>query len=259
MTKKREVSTIDRYNFCWKCHNGEYIFEDNCVKEMFLESLNKALGKYIGVKVSAYTIMSNHVHLVIGGKLSQIESVTKSVGSRFAKAYHRYSGTTGEIFERRYFSKPINDINYYLCAMAYVFNNPVKANMVDKPQQYQYSNFKNIYEHSYKSQLKHLIDEQVANSVVSEEELVKFTLDNSHDLPDEELELYPKDIIYDFQVRDKLRELVGERISDLKKQSSGYLSILVWELLNFGSCIFQIARVTGLGDHKVRTLARRLE
>lgn len=259
MTKKRKVSSIDWYNFCWKCHNGEFMLEDNIVKEMFLDSLDKALGKYVGVQIAAYTIMSNHVHLVIGGKLSQIESVTKSVGSRFGKEFHRYTGTTGEIFERRYFSKPIDDINYYLCAMAYVFNNPVRANMVLKPQQYLYSNFRHIYESDYKSPFKHLVDEQVAKCIVSPEELVRFTLDNNIGICERELELFPKKKVYDYEVRKKLLEFCGDRLNNLKSQSAKYIGEVVSNLLSFGACIYQIGRITGLRDYKVRNLAKQLE
>ena len=104
----------------------QLIFENDDDRSMYLELLRKAKAE-TGVKLHAYCLMSNHVHLVVedpGGKLSEF---MKYVTERYAMYYAKQIGRTGGVFRKPFWSEPIESDEYLLCAVRYVHANPAAA------------------------------------------------------------------------------------------------------------------------------------
>ncbi|WP_242849828.1 transposase [Clostridium sp. C8] len=90
--------------------------------------------------------MDNHVHLMI--KID-IEALGKLIG-RISAAYTRYFNKKynyiGYLFQDRYFSELIKNDKQMLETSRYIHLNPVKANMVNNPEEYIWSSYNMITE-----------------------------------------------------------------------------------------------------------------
>ena len=121
--------------------NKEYIFPKEEYIEKYKNLLISNLNKY-NVKIIAYCIMNNHAHILLKTeKIEQMSSYMKSVNTSYAKYYNHRENRVGFVFRNRYDSEPIYEQKYLLNCIAYIHNNPVKANIVDYPQEYKYSSY----------------------------------------------------------------------------------------------------------------------
>ena len=88
----------------------------------------------------AWVIMPNHVHVMIeqieGHSLTNIVQSWKSVS---AHAINKTRGTHGAVWSPDYFDRYIRDEAHYERAKFYIENNPVKARLVGKPEDWPFS------------------------------------------------------------------------------------------------------------------------
>ena len=88
--------------------------------------------------------MTNHVHfLVTPERNDSISSATRVIGSRYAQYFNKKYQRTGTLWEGRHKSSLVQSDKYFLTCSRYIELNPVAANMVKKPEQYQWSSYLN--------------------------------------------------------------------------------------------------------------------
>lgn len=122
--------------------NKEYVFNKNEYIEKYKNLLMRNLTKY-DVRVIAYCIMNNHAHILLyTEKIEIMAAYMKSTNTSYAKYYNKKENRVGFVFRNRYESEPIYEQRYLLNCIAYIHNNPVKANIVDTPEKYKYSSYK---------------------------------------------------------------------------------------------------------------------
>ena len=88
--------------------------------------------------------MGNHAHLLI--KTDGQEALTSFmsyVNTDYAKYYNRIQKRVGYVFRGRYKSEVIKDKGHLVYCLAYIQNNPVKANVVQDAKDYKYSSYIN--------------------------------------------------------------------------------------------------------------------
>jgi len=92
-----------------------------------------------GVRILAYCLMSNHVHLVA------VPEEAKALGVALRGAHGRYSQylnsvrqRMGHLWQNRYYSCAMDDKHLW-AALRYVERNPVRANLVARPEDYEWS------------------------------------------------------------------------------------------------------------------------
>jgi putative transposase len=114
------------------------IFASDEVKELFLLVLRRAKRRY-RFQIENFCIMGNHFHLILrpheGENLSAIMQWILSV---FAMAYNRARSETGHVWGARFFSRIIASLAAYLHISTYIDTNPLRANLVDRPQDWPY-------------------------------------------------------------------------------------------------------------------------
>ena len=102
----------------------------------------RLLGQYTRqfcIEVVAYCLMPNHVHLVlIPSAASGLHLALKAIHGRYAQRINRMQGKVGHLWQNRYFSSPL-DSNYFLHAVKYVELNPVRARLVERAEEYEWS------------------------------------------------------------------------------------------------------------------------
>ena len=91
------------------------------------------------VRVLAYCLMTNHVHLVaIPETADALEKVFRPLHTRYAQRINRARGWTGHLWQGRYFSSALDD-GYLWAAIRYVERNPVRAGMISRAEDYRWS------------------------------------------------------------------------------------------------------------------------
>lgn len=121
--------------------NREYIFETNEEKEKYLALLKK-YGKQFEIKIIAYCIMNNHVHMILDTeRIQNISDFMKQVNSIYAMYYNKKKERVGYVYRNRFKSIPIMTREQMHTCIKYIHMNPVKAEIVKKEEQYKYSSY----------------------------------------------------------------------------------------------------------------------
>ena len=122
----RVKSESGLYHVIAKGSGGQNLFEGPYDYQAFLEFLSKACEKG-GVRVIAYCLMSNHVHLLLEDAEDHLGEVMKSVLTSYAQRFNKSSDHVGHVFQQRFKSQPIENGDYLLRAIRYIHNNPAKV------------------------------------------------------------------------------------------------------------------------------------
>ena len=139
MRKRRELKTGASYHISARINRQEFLFEPNDIKEMFMEVLRRAKGKY-SFLIRNFCIMDNHVHFIIKPlKDEGLSDIMRWLLGVFAQKYNRTFDFHGHVWYDRFKSKVIINFRQYLHTFIYISNNPVKAGIVDSPVDYPYS------------------------------------------------------------------------------------------------------------------------
>lgn len=122
-------------------HNKSRIFQSQQDCGLYVYLLKTAGARY-ETHLHAYVLMTNHVHLLVTSSLTEgVSRTMQFVASRYAAAVNAHLGRTGTLWESRFRSSPIDSDRYLLACYRYIELNPVRANIVRRPDDYTWSSF----------------------------------------------------------------------------------------------------------------------
>jgi len=117
---------------------GEALLKDHRVAEMVQETLLGDDGKKY--RLSAWVVMPNHVHLLAAGfENYTVSDIMQSFKSLTAHKSNRLLGRSGQFWMLDYFDRYIRNVKHYKKTVEYIENNPVKAGLCSKPEEYRFS------------------------------------------------------------------------------------------------------------------------
>ena len=145
--RKRTKSESGIYHVMLRGMNKQDIFHDFEDFNKFIKILDDSKEKYDFV-LYAYCLMTNHVHLLIKQGSEPLETIFKSIGIKYVYYYNLKYKRSGSLFQDRFKSLPVDDDEYFISALRYIHNNPVKASMVSHCGDYQYSSFNDYINNS---------------------------------------------------------------------------------------------------------------
>jgi putative transposase len=88
-----------------RCNNREFYFEAQEDFEILLDHLKEMSNAY-GVKLFGYTLMSNHIHLLLQSPDADVLGrPMRWFMTQTAKAFHRLRGRCGHFWERRFWER----------------------------------------------------------------------------------------------------------------------------------------------------------
>ncbi|MEN6400791.1 MAG: transposase [Armatimonadia bacterium] len=100
------------------------------------------LGKYAAaanVKVWAYCLMTNHVHLIlVPNDADGLARLLRPLHAHYSQYVNLQQGWRGHLWEQRYYSTVLDD-DHLTAAVRYVERNSVRAGLVDRPEEYPWS------------------------------------------------------------------------------------------------------------------------
>ena len=83
--------------------------------------------------------MPNHVHVILQPHSELLERIVKSWKSFSARTINQQVRRSGRLWARDYFDRAIRDLEHLRKARRYVRNNPVKAGLCERPEDWRWS------------------------------------------------------------------------------------------------------------------------
>jgi len=126
------------YHLVSRGNNKLEIFLDDTDRLEYLGTLSR-LAKKFRLKIYAYVLMSNHVHLLLETLEANISVAMHEINLAYSRYFNSKHGHTGHLFETRFKSRLLQKERYFLAVLRYIHLNPVKAGMVARPEDYRWS------------------------------------------------------------------------------------------------------------------------
>ncbi|MGJ7517063.1 transposase [Pseudomonas baetica] len=124
-------------------HNRQVVFAAAEDYQRYLTDLRE-LKDVFGVKVYAYCLMTNHVHLLLAPSDSTagLGQLMKTLAARATRYRNRLEGRSGTLWEGRFKSSVVQSDSYLLACCRYIELNPVRARMVADAGDYPWSSYR---------------------------------------------------------------------------------------------------------------------
>ncbi|MFT4227891.1 transposase [Micropruina sp.] len=134
----RQLAESAVYHVMARGVNRDAIFLEDEDYERYLYAL-ELTKEASRCAVLAYCLMPNHVHLVLRTADEPVGDVMKRLGVRYAGWFNRKYGRVGHLFQDRFRSRPVESDEYLFALVRYVWDNPVQAGLVTRPDDYRWS------------------------------------------------------------------------------------------------------------------------
>jgi putative transposase len=104
----------------------------------FLHRLGRVSARH-GWRCLAYCLMDNHFHLVVTTPTGSLPEGMRDLLGGFARSVNRRNGSTGHLFGDRYREVVVDSDRQLAAVIAYVHNNPVRADLVTTCEEWRWS------------------------------------------------------------------------------------------------------------------------
>lgn len=137
----RQFSRTGFYHIIMRGINRESIFCTREAKKQMLDILKEKVADN-NIGIYAYCVMDNHIHLLLKAEPEDLVVAMKKANGSFAMYYNREQKRIGPVFQDRYKSECVENEGYFWGALRYIHLNPVKACIVSKAEEYEWSSIK---------------------------------------------------------------------------------------------------------------------
>lgn len=101
-------------------------------------------AKNYTITIHNYCLMSNHYHLLIEIQQENLSSFMRQLNMNYAIYFNKKYKRSGHLWQGRYKSWYVTDEAYLYTLMLYIEQNPLKAKMVQKLEQYPFSSYRHF-------------------------------------------------------------------------------------------------------------------
>lgn len=144
MPRKARVIVPDTpHHIVQRGHNRSAVFVGDQGYQYYLDNMTE-LKTELEVKVYAWCLMTNHVHLILdpGRNPKSIGLLMRRLAGRQTRYVNKREKRTGSLWEGRYKASPIQTDAYLMECGRYVELNPVRAAMVVRAEDYPWSSYR---------------------------------------------------------------------------------------------------------------------
>lgn len=128
------------YHVASRGNERKDIFKSRRDREKFCEYLESAISRY-GAVVHAYCLMGNHYHLLLETPEGNLSQVMRHINGAYTTYFNVKRKRVGHLFQGRYKAILVEADEYALELSRYIHLNPVRAGMVERPGQYEWSSY----------------------------------------------------------------------------------------------------------------------
>jgi len=119
------------------------IYRDDADRFRFLGILERTIVRR-GWKSEGHCLMTNHHHFLVQTPRPDLSAGMQYLNGLYAQWFNERHLLSGHLFERRFWSEPIEDDDYLARVVSYVAMNPVRAGLVDHPADWPWSSFAGV-------------------------------------------------------------------------------------------------------------------
>jgi len=128
------------YHITSRGNERKDIFKSARDREKFLSYLASSTERY-GAEIHVYCLMTNHYHLLLKTPLGNLSQIMRHINGAYTAYFNTRRQRDGHLFQGRY-KAIVVDVDEYAGELSrYIHLNPVRADMVEVPEEYQWSSY----------------------------------------------------------------------------------------------------------------------
>jgi putative transposase len=128
------------YHITSRGNEKKPVFKDDEDRETFLRMLTHVNKRYHWL-CHAYCLMDNHYHLLVETPDGNLSLGMRQLNGVYTQAFNKRRNRTGHLFQGRYKAILIQKDSHLLEVCRYVVLNPIRARMVEKPDDWKWSSY----------------------------------------------------------------------------------------------------------------------
>ena len=128
------------YHITSRGNEGKNVFKSKRDREKFLEYLESASKRY-DAAIHAYCLMDNHYHLLMETPSGNLPQIMRHINGAYTTYFNVKRQRSGHLFQGRYKAILIDIDEYAKELSRYIHLNPVRAKMVEAPEEYGWSSY----------------------------------------------------------------------------------------------------------------------
>lgn len=128
------------YHVTSRGNERKEIFKSKRDREKFLEYLESASIRYQAV-IHVFCLMDNHYHLLLETPAGNLPQIMRHINGAYTTYFNVKRNRFGHLLQGRYKAILVDKDEYAKELSRYLHLNPVRANMVDMPEEYEWSSF----------------------------------------------------------------------------------------------------------------------
>lgn len=123
-----------------KGNAGVSIVADDHDRSAFVGRLGKTVERS-GWACLSYCLLDTHVHLVVGTPRPNLGAGMQGLLGPYAQNFNHRHDREGHLFRARFYSRRIQSESHLVSTLTYVALNPVRAGLVERPEQWLWSSY----------------------------------------------------------------------------------------------------------------------
>ena len=128
------------YHITSRGNEKKDVFKSQLDREKFLSYLESATSRY-GALIHAYCLMSNHYHLLLETPSGNLSQIMRHINGAYTTYFNVKRQRSGHLFQGRYKAILVEMDEYAKELSRYIHLNPVRAKLVDTPDEYRWSSY----------------------------------------------------------------------------------------------------------------------
>ena len=146
MARRLRIELAGKYHVMNRGVAQMHIFKEPADYEYF-EELMCFYAKSFGIVIHNYCLMGNHYHLLLEITQANLSKFMRQLNMNYSIFFNKKYKRVGHLWQGRFKSWYVTDEAYLYTLMCYIEQNPLKANMVKRLEEYPYSSYHYFLNH----------------------------------------------------------------------------------------------------------------
>jgi putative transposase len=166
MARRTRIEFKDAlYHVITRCNQTQNAFQNSDDFSRYLTLLSVYKERY-GFILHSYVLMNNHVHILIETPKAPLSKIMQGINQSYTMYFNRKYGKVGHLFQGRYKAILCDRDRYQLSLVKYIHLNPVRAGIVEAPEEYPWSSHQSYLQQDNKTSV---VDTESVLGMLSED------------------------------------------------------------------------------------------